>query len=171
MKNSIRYHSPEQYLLLLATRLCLNPVEAEKMEEILKQNPNWSLIRHYGDLLIINPLLYKHLSQERFSSLVPEQVMCYLESQYQRSSFRNLRIYGVISQLLERLQPYAIKVILLKGSFLSRWIYRDIALRHLSDIDILIQKKDTKVLQQVLTELGYTGGTHSSRVCQSDFHT
>jgi hypothetical protein len=47
-------------------------------------------------------------------------------------------------------------VILLKGAFLAQWVYGDMALRPMGDVDILCRKEDEETIQQVLDKLGAT---------------
>jgi hypothetical protein len=48
-----------------------------------------------------------------------------------------------------------IDVIVLKGAFLAELVYRNIGLRAIGDIDLLVKKEDLGKVKRVLIQLGY----------------
>jgi hypothetical protein len=125
------------------------------MEDVLRQNLDWSAVKTISGQLGAQPLLYRHLSQEKYARSVPDEVMRFLKDQYRRQSMGNLRIYGQVHQILDSMRQSNLPVVLLKGAFLAKWIYRDIAIRPMTDIDILCRKEDKQIVQNKLIELGY----------------
>jgi len=49
-----------------------------------------------------------------------------------------------------------IKVILLKGSHLAQFVYKDAGLRPMGDIDIMVKKEDLHKAEELLLKMGYT---------------
>jgi len=162
--NQSRALSPEEYLLVLAARLEMGPDDAAKMEGILREVVAWSAVRASARRLGVEPLLYKHLSQDRYAGYVPDGIIQHLKESYRNQSIRSLRIYGQLSRILGRMNQADIPIILLKGTYVAKWIYGDIALRPMSDIDILCRDEDTGAAQEVLRGLGY------EQIAQSKFH-
>ena len=62
-----------------------------------------------------------------------------LEGHYLRNQLRNLRLFGHVASLLERLGAEAIDVIVLKGAYLAQSVYADPAVRAMADADLLIR--------------------------------
>ncbi|MGQ1948001.1 nucleotidyltransferase family protein [Geofilum sp. OHC36d9] len=61
-----------------------------------------------------------------------------LKKEYFSNLARNAALQIVGDEVLQKLRSKGIEAMLLKGSFLSRVVYRDSALRPMSDIDILV---------------------------------
>jgi hypothetical protein len=74
------------------------------------------------------------------------------------STSRNLIIYRELAEILKALQPAGIPVTLLKGVYLAKWIYPEIALRPMSDIDLLVHRDDLSRAASILQGLGYQYG-------------
>ncbi|PXF56235.1 MAG: hypothetical protein C4B58_14230 [Deltaproteobacteria bacterium] len=147
--------SPEEYLLVLAARIEMDCSDAAGMEGVLKEALDWRVVKASAHRLGVEPLLYKHLSQEKYAHYVPDDVIDFLKRSYRKQAIRNLRIYSQISRILNSMNQADIPIILLKGAFLAKWVYGDIALRPMSDIDILCRKKDAETVKKRLIELGY----------------
>ncbi|MDY6971712.1 MAG: nucleotidyltransferase family protein [Thermodesulfobacteriota bacterium] len=151
--------SPEESLLILASKIKLDADDSARMEVVVNGALDWSVVMRYADALGMNPLLYKHLSQMKSAFPVPEDVMRLLKKRYRRESIRNLRIYGQLNQILEALNRSGSPIILLKGILLAKWVYGDIGLRPMNDIDILCRQEDAHTLRSTLVGLGYTEKT------------
>jgi hypothetical protein len=153
--NQSKAFSPEEYLLVLAARMEMNYADADKMECILKEGLDWPVVKASAHRLGVEPLLYKHLSQEKYAHYVPGKVIHFLKRSYRKQAIRNLRIYNQISHIVASMNQADVPIILLKGIFLAKWVYGDIALRPMNDIDILCREKDAETVKKKLIELGY----------------
>jgi len=158
--------TPEALMQILAARVNLDVDDAAKMEALLRGDLIWPTIMNESGKLGVQPLLYKHLSQSRFSQCVPATVLGSLKEEYRNQSMRNLRVYGLIERLLDAFEEADITVVLLKGAFMARWIYRDIALRPMGDIDILCREEEEGLVRAKLVELGL----HQETIYPSLFH-
>ena len=158
--------SPEEYLLVLAARIEMDCSDAAGMESVLKEGLDWPLVKASAHRLGMEPLLYKHLSQEIYAHYVPDDVIDFLKRSYRKQAIRNLRIYSQISRILDSMNQADVPIILLKGAFLAKWVYGDIALRPMSDIDILCREKDAGIVKKRLIELGY----YQETTYNSPFH-
>ena len=156
----------EALILILAAKVNLGFSDAAKMEALLSGNIDWHKIMIDSAKLGVQPLLYKHLSQTGFSQHVPPDVLASLKGLYRKESLRNIRIYGLIERLLSAFDDADISMVLLKGAFLARWIYRDIALRPMGDIDLLCREEEASLVKAKLAELGF----HQKTVYPSPFH-
>ncbi len=157
----------KENLLFLSARIKLDNEAAAGMEEMLKQNPNWNLILKDSERLGVQTLLYKHLSENSFDSYVPKEVMLNLQQNFRRQSMRSLRMYSLINRIADSMNTCNIPIILLKGAFLAKQVYKDIALRPMNDIDILCRNQDSKIVREKMAELGFY---EQKPVYQSKFH-
>jgi|GEM_PF-1678317 len=167
VNNQSKALSPEDYLLVLAARLEMVPDDVAEMEGILSEGVEWSAVRASAHRLGVEPLLYKHLSQDRYAGYVTDGIIQPLKESYHNQSIRSLRIYGQLSRILDHMNQADIPIILLKGTYLAKWIYGDIALRPMSDIDILCRDRNTGAVQEILRALGYE---EMENIAQSRFH-
>jgi len=150
--------SPEDALLVQASRLVLPPSGEAQIEALLRGSLRWPWLCEEAAQLRAEPLLHHHLSRPAWRDLVPPEALLGFERAYQRTCLKNLQIYGVLRRVLRALEVAGVPVILLKGSFLAKWIYGDIGLRPMGDIDLLCRKRDEGLLWKILAEQGATGG-------------
>ena len=82
------------------------------------------------------------------------------EKEYYKNSARNIAIYEEAKTLVGSLRERGIQTIMLKGIFLAEHVYKNIALRPMTDIDILIKKEDLPQVSEALGYLGYPAPGH-----------
>ena len=70
---------------------------------------------------------------------------------------RNTLLYQDLGLVLQAFQHDKIPVIVLKGAHLAALVYRHIALRPMSDIDLLVHRSDLERAVAKLHDLGFTG--------------
>ena len=87
---------------------------------------------------------------------VPHEVVKSLEKMYYSNLARNMLLYDELSKILTAFKKEGIDTIVLKGAFLAEEIYKNIGLRPMSDIDLLIKEKDLQKAKKELTELKYS---------------
>jgi hypothetical protein len=88
-----------------------------------------------------------------------------LSNQYNVNLKRNLTIIGALRQVLARFQESGIHCIILKGIALAERVYPSVAMRGMSDVDILIRKDDLFKVDELLSSLGY--GSQDSSVTEA----
>ena len=101
------------------------------------------------------PLLHHLLKVAGADSHVPAKLARRMREAYLRSATRNLELYHELSKVLGALQDNATSVIVLKGAALAASIYRNIALRPMQDVDILVRSGDIRTADEVVLRLGY----------------
>lgn len=114
-------------------------------EEILRQS-----LRHS-----VAPLLYHRLKQADAGSLLPVEVWGKLQTLYLRSAAINGSMYRDLADALTHLHADGIAVIVLKGGYLARHVYDNIALRPMNDFDLLVKEADLLGANELLVKLGY----------------
>lgn len=84
------------------------------------------------------PLLYKKLH----SANIETQLLPPLKKVYIETFYKNNLLFSRGMEFLKLLQNAGIKTMLLKGAALTEFYYRDIGLRPMDDIDVLIRSVD-----------------------------
>lgn len=69
--------------------------------------------------------------------------------------YRNLRIYNELSKVLKAFTDAGIDVIVLKGAVLAETVYKNVGLRVIGDVDMLVKKDDLSIAKKELALLGY----------------
>lgn len=103
----------------------------------------------------VAPLLYYCLSNNNVDAPIPDHVIQKLRSLYYNNSFINTRIFFELAEVLKSFDKENIRVIVLKGFAVGGLIYDNIALRPMSDIDLLVKSEDILRIDSILSELGW----------------
>jgi hypothetical protein len=86
---------------------------------------------------------------------LPEHVRTSLEEERRATALTNLRNLGQFQRITKALQEKGIPVMALKGLHLAELVYRDISLRPMSDLDILVPLSQVKQAVAALNALDY----------------
>ncbi|TNF29031.1 MAG: hypothetical protein EP314_03195, partial [Bacteroidetes bacterium] len=78
------------------------------------------------------------------NSHVPESMIEALANTRNQVLVRNMRLYDAFRWFLTEMNARQIPVIPLKGIYAAEKLYKDISLRHLSDIDLLLRAENVK---------------------------
>jgi len=106
----------------------------------------------------IAPLVYHRLNSTYRDARLPAGVISRLKDVNLYFAARNIRFYHELGKLLQNLND-SVPVILLKGGHLAAFVYRDVSLRPMVDLDILARKADLHKIDKVMGEMGYNRGT------------
>ncbi len=99
--------------------------------------------------------IFHNLRKNHTEHLVPRAAYSALSDQYFKNLRRNLSIIGELKGILILLKESEISCIVLKGIALAEHIYPGIAMRGMSDIDILVKKSDLYAVDELLSSHGY----------------
>lgn len=167
----------------LLTKNCLTPLEllnlyysdgksTGKKENKLWQKMNsllsWENVLLHGYQSDLCPMFY-YIITSSFSTLdteglkgamfrskfLPDLILSKLKKMYQNSLVRNLILLEELKKVRHALKGEGVKMVVLKGGYLAENIYKSIACRPMSDLDIFI--KDTHCFKsyKVLVNMGY----------------
>ena len=153
MDTTIQPLNPEIELILLSSRL--EPSSFAKAEAIIKGGLDWSIATARADRFGVSSLLYRQLSQKKFSKLMPLETVETLRGGYTKTSMRNLLIYSQLDRLTSIFHQKKIPLILLKGAYMAKNLYGDIGLRPMQDLDIMCRREDRMAAEKILSDLGY----------------
>lgn len=130
---------------------CLNGTITKERLQYLSSN-HWKEFVLFARRQGVSGMVYKQL---RLIPDVPLDVKDELRRLYFATIWRNTQVYHVLSQIIAILHKNNIRIILLKGTHLADIVYKDIGLRSMSDIDILVQKKDLNATIRCLFQIGF----------------
>ncbi|MCM8830739.1 MAG: nucleotidyltransferase family protein [Candidatus Omnitrophica bacterium] len=123
--------------------------------DLTKKNFNWKIFLDLAKKNSLVNFLYKNLKDSKKLDFVPLFVKEELKSLYYYNLARNTIILEEIKRLFNFFNLSNIKVVGLKGLFLSIYLWGDIDLRPTTDIDLLIKEKDLQKINKILCSLGY----------------
>ena len=148
-------------MILLSAKIDSTQEEIEQLDEQLILIKDWDFA---VDVLIeraVAPLFYKKLPLLSNRSLIPSRCKDKLTQVYYLTLSRGIVHYEVMSLVTKLLQENRIDFLVLKGAYLAEKLYKDIALRQFSDLDLLIKEEDGEKAQRVLTNAGFQPENHS----------
>lgn len=151
--------SNEMKLLSLCSRLEQNPSERLEVKRLLEQSINWQLLLEISLNHEVLPLLFYNLIKLK-RAVLPENIAALLNSSYSMTLARNTALWEEFKYLSNSLQESGIRIIPLKGIILAKTIYRDIGLRPMIDIDVLVQNQDLRHAEERILRLGYKKQLH-----------
>jgi hypothetical protein len=102
----------------------------------------------------LGPWLYKSFRDNPQADLNAE-ILEGLHHDYRSSVVAYLLRNASLVRLLDAFSERRLPVLLLKGAYLGRFVYKDPALRPMSDVDILVRDEDFLLAGQQLVALGY----------------
>ena len=149
-----RDSSKEEEILILATRLELSDIQEARLGVRLVEEPRWALLLEHAYRFGMMPLLHHHFSRPVLAAMLPAEVKEILAKAYHQTSLKNLRMLGLLRRFLLKAREAGVEVILLKGAFLATWIYGDVGLRPMGDLDLLCHKEDEPSIQKILESMG-----------------
>jgi hypothetical protein len=152
--------SHEYQLLLTCARRSLNQQDVAKAQSFIASGIDWNLLCHQAEKHGVLPLLFHHL-QGNFPEAIPNQ-----EEHKQRcfkDTVHKLFWSSTLLQVLHALETAGIRALGYKGPVLAAALYGDVALREMSDLDILVDPGRLAVAREVLLSLGYRPHFQHSR--------
>ena len=103
----------------------------------------------------VRPLLHRALKSRGLEAHIPAGPRDNFALAYRDTAMRNLRLCGELAHVARALSTRDVPVLVLKGAFLVGEIYRDVGLREMNDLDILVRVEHLSAAVDVLRERGY----------------
>ncbi len=144
----------------------------DQIKDLICQSLNWEKILDSAFSHGIAPLLYQNLKNIPESHLIPQDVMDKLKKAYHGNVARNMFLYEELKRILEEFQETGVEAILLKGAALAKAVYRDIGLRPMVDIDLLVKQRDLTHVKKIMSDLRYvhTADSTSEKWYEENHH-
>ena len=148
----MRLRERERQILVRSLR---NPA-AEEHRDLPSGDPQtWERVFHAAAQLGVAPLLYVRLKTSKLESAVPTAVLKRHKGDFLWSQARNMKVFARLREVLAVFRAHRIDVIALKGAALAERVYRQIGLRTMGDIDLLVRKDDLARVETIVEEMGF----------------
>ena len=147
--------NPEEKLIFLSSQINLNAQELKSLNDLIQEINDWSAYQRLLALVGSAPLAYKNFQLVNERGTIPRQILTMLKERYSKVFFASSRKYFDFEPVVHTLNQHGIDFVPLKGIYLALLLYKDIGLRPMSDIDILVRPKDLERSRQALLDLGW----------------
>jgi hypothetical protein len=143
--------------------LKVDPDPATASELLVLSSADWDRILALAAEHKVMPLLHHRLKALDRADGFPPEVVQRLRESYWDSAGTNIRLYHGLAQVLAALQDAGILTVVLKGAHLAPIVYGNVALRPMTDVDLLIRRQDLVRAGERLLDMGYAASTPSWR--------
>ena len=116
---------------------------------------DWEALLETARRHLVAPLLCSRFQEAGLDAQMPKAIWERWQQAYQESAADNMARYMELTRLLMVLQKEGIPVLLLKGAHLAIGVYGHLALRKMSDLDLLLHREDLPDVEQALMGIGH----------------
>jgi hypothetical protein len=136
---------------------CLQREPQEEKKAFLNklEGQDWRNILAASIRFGLTPIIFYSLKRGFTDLWIPDDVWQRMKEIYLKSVARNIRLYHQLAGIISLLNGNGISVILLKGAHLARYVYGNLGLRPMADIDLLAKKNDLIRIHELLIKHGY----------------
>jgi hypothetical protein len=146
----------EDRLLLYFCRKDIDLRKKKKIIEIQRKGIDWDCFLRKARENGISAVVYSQLKEIRKDCpYIPSFVFKKLKKVYYLNATKNSLIFEELGKVLKTFRKTGLQVIILKGAVLAEKIYGNLALRPMTDVDLLVKKEDLWRLDEQLKNLGY----------------
>lgn len=142
-------------LLLHCVQLNATDKMRAEIEALIKQPIDWKAFEDAATWHGVAPLAFNGLRNIQSRQHLPVQHFETLKLEYRKNLIHNTIIFAELEKIVDALGEQNLPVVLLKGAAIARMIYKDIGLRPMSDIDILVKREDLYQAVQAIEGCGY----------------
>lgn len=146
---------PTDKIYFLAAKIHSTPEELAELDALLPEVKDWEWLVQLLVQQGSGPLFYSKLPHLQNNKLIPAEHKESIQLAYYLTLSRGMMLYEAFGEVIDTLQNQGIQLIVLKGVYLSEWLYKDIGLRQFSDLDLLIREEDGERSKQALKAIGY----------------
>ncbi|MEW6614163.1 MAG: nucleotidyltransferase family protein [Thermodesulfobacteriota bacterium] len=146
----------EDKLLLLCCQTEISGKDIDWLIEIQRDKIDWDYFLEKARGEGISPLVFIRLPKVLINkNYTPKYVTDELRKDYYLSASKNTLIFNELRNILKVLNKAGLRVIVLKGAALAEMAYGNLALRPMSDVDLLVKKEDLFSINEHLEGIGY----------------
>jgi len=140
------------------------------------EGPDWPAVARRAFDEGLAPLLYYHCRNMNIIESIPESTKKFIARIYAETLLINTHLLQEVAELKNGLEKRDIQVIVLKGVALLRTVYRDVALRPMEDIDLMVRLEHLSELKNVLGSMGFVRnqlypGSFGKGILSIDIHS
>jgi hypothetical protein len=146
----------EDRLMLYLCRKDSQRRNRNKIIEIQRRSLDWNWFLRKARENGISAVVYSRLKEIREDCPhIPSFIFQELKKDYFLNATKNSLIFEELGKVLETFRKAGLEVMVLKGAVLAEKIYRNLALRPMTDVDLLVKKEDLWRLDNQLKILRY----------------
>ncbi|MBW2065921.1 MAG: nucleotidyltransferase family protein [Deltaproteobacteria bacterium] len=148
-------HAIEQKILACVSKADLEAYDMERVGTLLASAPDLDLLVRKAAREGLSSMLYGALERSGTLGLLGRDHRQALESGYYQTLSFNIALLHDLKEILEGLNKRGVSVVLLQGIGLIQWVYKDIGLRPMTDIDLWVLPWRYPSLKRILSSHGY----------------
>jgi hypothetical protein len=146
----------EDKFLLLCCQTEIGDKDRDWLDKIQRDKIDWDYFLKKAREEGISPLVFIRLPKVLISkNNIPKYVTDELRKDYYLNASKNTLIFNELRNILNVFNEAGLRVIVLKGAALAETAYRNLALRPMSDVDLLVKKEDLFSINEHLKGLGH----------------
>lgn len=149
------YLRDEENLLLELCRLEFSREQLDRIRSRIALINDWDYFRNLVSEHGVPALIWHNLEKYQLITGIPEETALFLRGAMLKSLSRNTFNRESMAKALRLLNMENIKTVILKGLALEKTVYGDSGLRQMSDVDILIDRKEAVKAAKILIGDGY----------------
>jgi len=155
MSDHIDNLTPEERLLLSLCRVEFTEKQKDELSRIIRGVTDWDhFVRAANEHCMIAQCWYT-LDATGNSATIPSGAVALMRNAFFRNLAQNTFIYRLLAEIALLAKREGVRIVLLKGSALEKTLYGNRGLRHLSDIDILVEFDKALYFREVLLKNGF----------------
>jgi hypothetical protein len=132
----------------------LDAATTERLHRLLQGDLDWEYVLHMASQHWIMPFLFWHLRAVD-SQAVPQGTLNVLREHFYDNAGHNLLLTGELLKLLKLFNQHGIAAIPYKGPALAAFVYENLSLREITDLDILVHRQDMLKVKKLMLSHGY----------------
>ncbi|MDP2939669.1 MAG: nucleotidyltransferase family protein [Candidatus Omnitrophota bacterium] len=146
----------ERDFLIYCSRTTIDDEIKERLKSLAASHLDWFSLVEKAARQGVAQFLYLHLSMlDEVWSTIPKESKDRLKQFYYKILERNWLIQLELHKVVLLLNQEGIEAIVLKGASLLETVYKNIGLRPMSDVDLLVKRKNLTKIRAVLQGAGY----------------
>ncbi len=146
--------TPEQNVLLYCARSQFLDPYPELVKQLVENGVKWKTLLNLSETHKLTQFLYQNLKMSS-PNLLPLDVMQQLHKIYASQAQYILYLTGELVSLVKAFSANRIPILPYKGPVLANQVYKNLALRPIIDLDILVPIDDIPRAKKLLLDKGY----------------
>jgi hypothetical protein len=146
--------SHEIDILICCMKHRISPDFSNQIKQILQCHLDWPYLLKEAHRHKVVPLLYQSISAVNLG-LIPDIQLFQLKDYLVANAHKNLCLAHEIMDLLDLFESSDVRALPFKGPILATSVYGSLLLRQFSDIDLLIDAKNSNDVQELMMSRGY----------------
>lgn len=158
MQDNKKELSSEQKLVIICSRLTFAQQQIEQIDELRSEKLDWYKILNYCIKNKVVSLVWFNVKKWNLNVNVPNPLFDIFEYYTYMTGLRNEILINEAHRIQKCLMKNGIKAIPLKGLIIIPQIYKSLQIRHMNDIDMMIDMAQRNEIEKYMLELGFIQG-------------